>query len=110
MITYSRWEPSGGYYDYFEADQSPGINDDLPVPALPSATELGVPSTECGRPVPSGAEYIGAGYEAVGLMAVPAPVEQLGQSGEPLGGRNVLMMLGAGALGIGIGIVITRWK
>lgn len=108
MIVYSRWDPAHGTYDYFEADQSPGLNDDLPVPNLPAATELGVPSTECGRPLPPGAEYVGTGEWAVGLMAIPAGVEQLGQSYEALDSRSLLMMLGAGVLGVGVGIVVAR--
>ncbi len=108
MIIYSRWDPAHATYDYFEAEQSPGINDDLPVPELPSATDIGVPSTECGRPLPAGAQYVGTGDWAVGLMAFPAGTTQLGQSGEPLGARGLLWMLGAGVLGVGVGMAISR--
>jgi hypothetical protein len=66
-VIYSRWDPSGGYYDYFEGDERPGINDDLPEPNLPRGTEIGVPSTDCGRPVPDGAAYLGSGEWAVGI-------------------------------------------
>lgn len=110
MIVYSRWDPSGGYYDYFEADQSPGINDDLPIPNLPPATELGVPSTECGRPLPAGAVHVGSGLWAEGLMAVPAGVEQLGQSSTLAGASTSWLILGAGAVGLGVGMLISRWK
>lgn len=109
MITYSRWEPSGGYYDYFEVDQRPGINDDLPIPKLPPATEIGVPSTECGRPIPSGARHVGEGELPMGLMATPASVERIGSS-EAFSGMTWLAILGIGAAGVGLGIAIGRWR
>lgn len=108
MIVYSRWDPAHGTYDYFQADQSPGLNDDLPVPSLPPSTELGVPSTDCGRPIPSGAEYVGTGEWAVGMIAIPAGVDQLGLSEQPLNTRSMLWLLGAGALGVGVGAFIAR--
>jgi len=77
MIIWSRWDPSAGLYDYFETEDRPGINDDLPVPRLPAATELGVPSTEAGRALPSGAVHIGSGEFLVGLAATPAGVDKL---------------------------------
>jgi hypothetical protein len=110
VITYSRWEPSGGYYDYFEADERPGINDDLPVPSLPPATEIGVPSTECGRPLPAGAVHVGAGEWAVGLMAFPAGVEQLGATNGTLGQNGWFKLAAAGAVGVGVGLLIGRWR
>lgn len=77
MIIYSRWDPSSGLYDYFEGSARPGLNDDLAVPPMPEPTELGVPSTECGRPLPRGAAHVGSGEFAQGLMAAPAGVDLL---------------------------------
>lgn len=110
MIIYSRWDPSSGDYDYFETDQRPGINDDLPVPQLPAATQLGVPSTDCGRQLPPGAVHVGSGELAVGMMAFPADVDHLGATGTVLSGSGWLTFLGAGALGVGLGFMLGRWR
>lgn len=77
MVIYSRWDPSSGLYDYFESPERPGLNDDLAVPPMPAPTDLGVPSTECGRSLPSGATHVGTGEFAEGLMAAPAGVDLL---------------------------------
>ena len=84
MITYSRWDPSTGDYDYFESNARPGLNDDLPVPQLPPTTQLGVPSTEAGRPLPADARYIGRGEEAVGVIAKSAATKSLSGTGSEM--------------------------
>lgn len=72
MSTYSRFDPVSGLYDYFESsEQLAAINDDLPVPAMPEATEIGVPSVECGRPMVDGATHVGRGELAKGHVAPP---------------------------------------
>lgn len=109
MVTYSRWDPSAGVYDYFEAEQRPGLNDDLPVPKLPKKTKLGVPSVECGRPLPSGAIEVGSGERAVGFITRPAPVEQLSgvSAATASAWLTVAAALGAGALA---GYYLGRWR
>lgn len=98
MVTYSRWDPSTGAYDYFDAEGRPGLNDDLPVPLMPAGTEIGVPSVECGRPMPPGAVHIGSGEFAVGFIAPPASVDLLSSSGS-IGSRLVpLWLVLAGAV------------
>lgn len=68
-MIYSEWCPDTGGYKYFEAPGTQNINDDLPTPDLPPATKIGVPSIEAGRPFPSGAEEVGEGDVAVGVVA-----------------------------------------
>ncbi len=77
-MIYSRWDPSTGHYVYYEADDRAGLNDDLPTPAMPPTTKIGVPSIECGRPVPPGAVVIGEGELAMGSIAPPLGVRLLG--------------------------------
>ena len=72
-MIYSRWRPDTGGYDYLETSGTQNINDDLPTPELPKATKIGVPSIEAGRPVPAGAQKVGEGDVAVGLVA---PVDE----------------------------------
>lgn len=109
MVTYSRWDPSSGQYDYFEADARPGLNDDLPVPRLPKATELGVPSVECGRPLPPGAAHVGSGERPVGLITPPAEVTRIAGAEAATASTwfIVLAALGAGATG---GYLLGRWR
>jgi len=74
-MIYSRWDPTTGLYDYFESSERVGINDDLPVPKMPSApSPIGVPSVECGREMPPDAVHIGQGEHARGLIAPPPGV------------------------------------
>ena len=74
-MIYSRWDPTTGLYDYFESSERVGINDDLPVPKMPSApSPIGVPSVECGREMPPDAVHIGQGEQARGLIAPPPGV------------------------------------
>lgn len=77
MVIYSRWDPSAGVYEYFESSERPGLNDDLAPPPMPRSTQIGVPSTECGRLLPPGAVEVGSGERAEGLIAVPAGVDML---------------------------------
>lgn len=69
-MIYSKWRPSTGGYDYFEAKgQDIPLGNDLPVPRLSGGTRIGVASIEAGRPVPSGARKAGSGALAKGLVA-----------------------------------------
>jgi hypothetical protein len=69
---YSRWKPDTGGFEYLQAPGSYNLNDDLPAPELRPATKIGVPSIEAGRPIPPGAQVVGEGAVAVGVIA---PVE-----------------------------------
>jgi len=69
-MIYSKWKPSEGGYDYFEApERDIPLGDDLPVPSMPKGTDIGVSSTEAGRPMPPGAKFKGSGKDAIGLIA-----------------------------------------
>jgi hypothetical protein len=87
-VIFSQLDPSRGHYEYFESPSTaPGLNDDLPVPTMPRSTELGVPSTECGRALPADAVHVGSGEYAVGLVSYPAHSQQLAGSGAGLTSR-----------------------
>jgi hypothetical protein len=102
-MIYSRWKPDTGGFEYLEVPGGHNINDDLPTPELRPATKIGVPSIEAGRPVPAGAQVIGEGDEAVGVIA---PVDQArivrrtrslaGLDGAP---SSTVLWLAAGAAG-----------
>ena len=76
MLTYSQWQPDGGY-DYYETQQTAPLGDDLSTPRLGVVNGLGVPSTEAGRPIPAGAVYVGEGDVPVGVVA-PMDTSRLG--------------------------------
>lgn len=99
-MIYSRWDPATGAYDYYESADRIGLNDDLPIPKMPAPTKLGVPSVECGRPLPRGARHIGSGENARGSIVPPATVQLAasltGTLGPWLG--NPWVMLTAGLL------------
>jgi hypothetical protein len=109
---YSRWDPATGGWSYYDApDPLPNLNDDLPTPQLVSASSIGVPSIEAGRPLPSSAVYVGQGESAQGLIA---PVEQsrlVSRTG-PLAGVSASVQWGSMALGVLIGFLIAKqpWK
>lgn len=68
-MIYSKWKPSTGGYDYFQApDADIPLGDDLPIPSLPSSGPIGIASTDAGRPLPAGARLIGSGPQARGLI------------------------------------------
>lgn len=118
-MIFSRFDPENGEYDYFE---SPGalaaINDDLGAPGLPPPVssqlgrEIGLPSTECGRAMPSGATHVGRGELAEGHITPPAHVKLSGYSSTgdgQFGYRDVVAFL-AGAAVIGIVWLISERK
>jgi len=103
-VIYSQWRPDIGGYDYYDAPgQSVGIGDDLPVPRLSGGTDIGIPSNEAGRSIPSGSTRVGSGPVARGLVAPMSRSGVLGAS-MSIGIGNIGML----ALGIGIGWWI--WK
>lgn len=67
-MLYSRWLPTGGYEVYEATDVMP-LGDDVPVPRLPSAVKLGVPSIEAGNPLPFGARLVGRSAVPKGIVA-----------------------------------------
>jgi len=77
MVTFSRWMPDGGYSHYEAPGYTAPLGDDLPDPALPMATKLGVPSIEAGHRIPMGARYVGEGESAIGVIA-PMETSRLG--------------------------------
>lgn len=100
----SRWDPSTGIYDVYEAPhEMAAINDDLPIPEMPPrargvARELGVPSVECGRPLPPGAVHIGRSEFPLGHVTPPAGVV-LGATDAPARGSDfVAFLVGAAAV------------
>ncbi len=70
---FSRWQPDSGGYEYLEAPGSQNINDDLPAPDLKPASKIGVPSIEAGRAIPAGAQIVGEGADAIGIVAPVDP-------------------------------------
>jgi hypothetical protein len=105
-MIYSRWKPDTGGYEYLEAPGSHNINDDLPTPELRPASKIGVPSIEAGRPVPPGAEVVGEGDVAVGIVAPvdPARIVRRTRSLAGLGDiqQSTYMWLAAGAAGVAL--------
>jgi hypothetical protein len=99
---YSKFDPVRGHYDYFEtADALAALNDDLPVPKMPSATDIGVPSVECGRPLPAAVWHVGTGELSRGHIAPPDSARLSGVIGatEP-GTSSMLFSFLAGAASI----------
>ncbi len=106
-MLYSRFDPVGGYYDYFEVGGPlAALNDDLPVPRMPRPVDgkggaIGLPSVECGRPIPSGAVHAGRGDFAEGHIAPPNGVRLSGTSGMGAWAVDVASFLaGAGLVGV----------
>jgi len=99
-MIYSRFRGDGGY-DYYETAERRGLGDDLPTPRLPSVSPIGVPSTEAGRLIPSGAKYVGRGEFARGLVA---PLDRSGLSGlGALGSVNIVLLTGILAVPAAVG-------
>lgn len=71
-MLYSRFLQDRGEYAYYEDSSSLLVNQDLPIPRLPSmAGVVGVPARESGRPLPGGARLVGYGPRARGLVVAP---------------------------------------
>ena len=75
-MIYSRWRADGGY-DYYQTAERRGLGDDLPVPQLSAVGAIGVPSTDAGRAMPGGAQFVGTGLIAQGSIA---PMDRSGLS------------------------------
>lgn len=82
-MIFSRWRPDRGGYDYFDSPSTRyGLGDDLPVPILRNTTDIGVASTDIGRPMPIDAAPVGSGPMAKGMIA---PMDASGLSFAGLG-------------------------
>lgn len=108
-MIYSKWKPSVGGYDYFDVPSMQfGLGDDLPTPKHVSETKLGIPSTEAGRAIPSGARRVGSGPLAKGLIA---PLDRTGLlSGVGLDTTTLTSppVLLVGAVGLLLGWLVGR--
>ena len=67
-MMYSRWRPDVGGYDYFHSAERRGLGDDLPKPNLTGGTDIGVASTDIGRPSPGALHPAGNGPVAKGSI------------------------------------------
>lgn len=76
-MIFSQWKPDGGY-DYYATNARRALGSDLPTPRLPSVSEIGVASTDIGRPMPSGAKRVGSGPLARGQVVPMASASGLG--------------------------------
>ena len=107
-MIFSRWRPDTGGYDYLDSPSTRyGLGDDLPVPRLTNTTNLGVASTDIGRPIPSDAKLVGSGPLARGMVA---PMNKSGLMGLGLDwSTSPVMKFGAAVLaGLGLGFLIGK--
>ncbi len=99
-MIFSRWRPDRGGYDYFDSPSTRyGLGDDLPVPQLKNTTEIGVASTDIGRPMPTDAVYVGDGATPQGMIA-PIDTSTL-QGVDFTSPTSKLVMAVIAALGLG---------
>ncbi len=106
-MIFSRWRPDTGGYDYFDSPSTRyGLGDDLPVPRLTNTTELGVASTDIGRPIPGDAVLVGSGPIARGMVA---PMNTSGLKGLGLDLSSDGVKLGAAILvALGLGFLLGK--
>ena len=100
-MIYSCFDAKSGLYRYFQDGDQRAINADLPVPSFRSSTKLGVPATEAGRPLPSGAVPAGSGWRARGMIVQcgsSAGFSGFGDIGTGGSAALGLLALGVGAL------------
>ncbi len=72
-MIYSRFDAARGEYDVFEDDTHHALNGDFPVPSLSrDVGGVGVPASEAGRVLPSGARRVGSSWHARGLVVKPS--------------------------------------
>lgn len=105
-MIYSRFDPVQGRYDYYESGgELAALNDDLPVPAMPPPVggkggAIGLPSVECGRPLPGGARHLGTGLFPEGHVTPPSHVRLAGTSSLPWIADVGSFIAGAAAVGL----------
>lgn len=103
-MIYSQWQPDRGTYRYLEARERRGLGDDLPTPALPLGTSIGVPSVDAGRKAPAGVRVVGQGEQPLGSVT---PASKRGLAGVS-GMLDVMPVWGWLALGITLGWALGR--
>lgn len=105
-MLYSKWLPDRGGYAYYESTERKGLGDDLVTPRLRNTTDLGVASTDIGRPLPLGAKIVGFGPLARGCVT---PLDRSGLSGiadqSPL---NLAFLAATAAVCAFVGVKIVR--
>jgi hypothetical protein len=103
-MIYSRFNDQTAVYEVFEDSSTHALNGDLPVPQLGAmAGKIGVPATEAGRPLPTGARRVGTSWKAKG-MVVRAGSGSLGSIDKSQLGKIVMPVLI-----IGTGIWMALW-
>jgi hypothetical protein len=107
VVTFSQWRPDGGY-NYFEvAKYTAPFGNDLPDPAMPAPTEIGVPSVEVGHAIPRGAVHAGEGELPVGIIA---PMDTSRLSNVLPGQLSPVTWICVGAAVVGLAwLVHSRW-
>ncbi len=105
-MIYSKWLADKGGYAYYETPERLGLGDDLPTPRMKQTSDIGVASTDGGRPLPLGAKLIGYGPVARGCVT---PLDRSGLSGiiDTSGGNLVVLGLLA-AVSAAAGVAVTR--
>ena len=102
-MIYSCFNERAGHYEYYEDDRGQAINGDLPVPALANkqAGKVGVPARDAGRPLPSGARFVGTGWAARGMIVQCAskPVRALQGLAGGTDATNLGLRIGALVVG-----------
>ena len=97
-MIYSQWKADGGY-NYYATPARRALGSDLPSPSLPGVSPIGVPSTEIGRALPSGATKIGSGPLAKGQIVPMTSVGVLGSIGDSI--SNLVV--------VGVSIIFGYW-
>lgn len=105
-MIYSKWLPDKGGYAYYETTERRGLGDDLPTPRLSQASDLGVASTDAGRPLPLGAKLVGYGPVARGCVTVLDRSGLNGFSGSLPSGSLFLVV--AAVASAAVGAILTR--
>jgi hypothetical protein len=101
-MIYSRFDDTSGLYDLYEDAEGRAVNSDLPIPVLGSPTNgIGVPASETGRPIPSGAKFVGKSWHARGMVAVPTGGAKA-LSGITAAESNVVLLSLAGLAAMGL--------
>lgn len=70
-ITHSTWNWKRGKYDYFAVNGPIGYRQRLGYPASRSIKGVGDLPEESVQPLPVGAQYIGSGDQAIGIVSSP---------------------------------------
>lgn len=78
MATYSTWDPVTGKWEYWEGKRDFPLGDDLPTRRYVPINDLGVPSSQVGQPLPSGARRVGTGDVPRGVVAPFSGVSAFG--------------------------------